>query len=54
LQRIVALKVIVERGRGVVGLIATCTTVGFARTVGINTETIRNMKVISKTLFTRI
>jgi hypothetical protein len=54
LQRIVALKVIVERGRGFVGSIVTCTIVGYARTTGINTETIRNGTVMSKTLFTRI
>jgi hypothetical protein len=54
LQRIVALKVIVERGRGFVGSIVTCTTVRSARTAGINTETIRNGTVMSKTLFTRI
>jgi len=54
LLRIVVLNVIVDNGRGSEGLIVTCSTVGSARTVGINIETNRNTKAKSKTLFTRI
>jgi len=54
LLKIVALKVIVDRGRGFVGSIVTRTIVGSARTAGTNSETIRNAKAKSKTLFTRI
>ena len=54
LLRIVALNVIVDSGRGSEGLIVTRSTVGSATTAGIKTETIKNMKVINKTLFTRI
>lgn len=41
LLRIVALKVIVDSGRGSEGLIVVCSIVGLARTAGIHTETIR-------------
>ena len=54
LQRIVALKVIVDRGRGFVGAIVTRTIVGLARTVETDIKTNRNTKAKSKTLFTRI
>jgi 5-methylthioribose kinase len=53
LLRIVALNVTVDSGSGFAGSIVTRTTVGLARTAGIDVVTNRNRKTKSKTLFTR-